>query len=124
MREIKFRGKTVDNGIWVYGTGITDFLNIYKGAKPNSKWLWSNYYQWIEVIPESVGQFIGQQDVNRVDIYEGDIVIHTSFINDKQTVVFKKGGFFVQDMLLSSYHPSNIEVVGNIYQNPKLLEEK
>jgi len=49
----KLRGKRIDSGEWVYGTGITDFLNVY-GPDRKGCWLWSNY-GWVEVQPESVG---------------------------------------------------------------------
>jgi len=71
MRKYKLRGKRIDNGEWVYGTGITDFLNIYPECKGKC-WLWATSYQWIEVDPETVGQYTGRNDKNDKEIYEGE----------------------------------------------------
>lgn len=69
-REIKFRGKRIDNGEWVYGDLFRhheeDKLCWYVGGMEN------------EVDPKTVGQYMNIEDFNGLGYYEGDIVIKMS----------------------------------------------
>lgn len=66
MREIKFRGKRLDNGEWVYGDLHirTPFPHIHSEID----------YSRVNIDPHTVGQFTGLHDKNGNEIYEGDIV--------------------------------------------------
>jgi hypothetical protein len=94
-----FRGKSIETNQWVFGTGITDFLNIYPD-RIGKLYLWSDMSYsdgfgkgWVEIIPKSLGRFY--ESLGPLDIFENDrvqLIFHdgASF----ESVGFEPGGEF------------------------------
>lgn len=68
-------------------------------------------------------QCTGLKDKNGKLIYEGDIVNYSCLpgYSDIYACTFNRGGFLIGGLLISNTHLKS-EVIGNIYENPELLE--
>lgn len=134
MREILFRGKRLDNGEWVYGNFCMDALEQTRGLcgldgfirRYNTD---TKRMEMYEVDRETIGQYTGLVDKNGRRIFEGDIV---KSIETKETGVvqfFPEHSAFMVWCKSSNevgflYECTSIaEVIGNIHDNPELLEE-
>ena len=133
MREIKFRGKRIDNGEWVYGYYFIEERDIEDGIIwrdiPQIQQRYGDHYQYFDVIPETIGQYTGLIDKNGREIYEGDIVR----IDDLGIgiVDYEEGRFAMRRReerfcwpvyCRIDHSPFVPEVIGNIHENPELLE--
>lgn len=137
MREILFRGKRVDNGEWSYGSLLIqsgEWLSNEEPA-PDESWIYGKQGEHYLVILETVGQFTGLTDKNGRKIFEGDIC---RFDNGEPNESERYTNYAVQwDCVNSQWHiveNNNCEdcldiffckrakVIGNIYDNPDLLE--
>ena len=137
MREILFRGKRIDSGKCVEGEMLHDMQDrphLYWKTPKELPIVFSNH---AIVDPATLGQFTGMTDKNDKKIFEGDIVKDESGV--AYPVVYGLTGFFLKyapphshgfhyDLLpLSNYwhaHGAIIEVIGNIHDNPELVEVK
>ena len=135
MREILFHGKRTDNGEWVEGDLLqTRYHSGHIEYQIMPQTPVSSAYP---VLSETVGQYTGLTDRNGKKIFEGDIcrfkrfndihvgeivfnVTTASFVMRYQSIVGAYGEKATQKMLLSVC--DDIEVIGNIHDNPELLE--
>ena len=142
MREILFRGKSVDNGEWFYGTP----LYLTSETNENNKFVLivpigcafgcGELDVFYAVDKDTIGQFIGLTDKNGNKIFEGDIVkgehIESSIITYgdagfiyKKIQYLNKNWYFGGSIDDIEYGFGNgyVEIVGNIHDNPELLGE-
>ena len=134
MREIKFRGQTgtTEGKKWVYGNyyKVKSFFNDKECHF--IEMIRNNHLNDFNVDENTLGQFTGLKDKNGKEIYEGDIIqilggeYEQGFYEWNEKVQIKDliyDGFNLM-MTISQIGNKAIEVIGNIYDNPELLEEE
>ena len=131
MREILFRGKRLDNGEWKCGSYVHQygcheiFLESCEG-----EYGFDHYH----VAPETVGQFTGLTDKNGTKIFEGDIVtfpfdefnpcakFKIEWVGAEFCAVHIEGKPCVWTIRVTDY-ADQMDIIGNIHDNPELLED-
>ena len=126
MREIKFRGRNVRHG-WLTGHYVVNrgVHFIVEDGIADPLTTWEDY----AIAPETVGQYTGLKDRNGKDVWEGDLlrtpegdIMVAEWIDAKIiTRCVRPYNPRYKNSLTFAY-PVSV-VVGNIYDNPELLEE-
>ncbi|MDL5143115.1 YopX family protein [Bacillus atrophaeus] len=146
MREIKFRGKPIEDYgdvKWFYGNAVINYDD-------KLAYIEADRQGYVPVEWESIGQYTGLKDKNGREIYEGDIIhcVHWFFDGHEieehftASVGFRDGSFTLENINSRyysdytgeengkgicwigdiNYCEEDYEVIGNIYENPELLE--
>lgn len=154
MREIKFRGRK-SNGEWLYGY----YNQTYTYEEGYRDCIFNHNVGFVDVTPDTVGQFTGLRDKNGKEIYEGDVLFVREWKNiamgmfaheereqfsledckgellyeSQRVVYFEEGSMCAGDYYISTlwdkqdkrhqYPIFEVEVIGNIHDNPELLNK-
>lgn len=116
MREILFKAKRKDNGEWVEG-GY--FSEPYTDKKYIIRWnsFGLGFNEFIEVAPDTLCQYTGLTDKNGQKIWENDMLGHIF-----NRVEFVDGAYCVNGDRPLCFIAKECKVIGNIFDNPELLE--
>lgn len=131
MREYKFRGRDGDD--WYYGSLFANSVGQTAICAPKSWWM-------KPVKAETVGQYTGLKDCKGQEIFEGDVVefndswhdINGNYCEKMQrgyikydygefAIVTLRGEAFLR-LLSTCVQSDTLMVIGNVHDNPKLLE--
>lgn len=117
MRDIVFKGKRIDNGEWIEGWYVPALDEgrhcIFLASAPDM----GEY-----VDPQTVCQYTALLDKTGTKVFEGDIL---SFRRGRaHEVKYAGGSFYMEGTSVPIRYAYKLEVIGNRWDNPELLEEK
>ena len=126
MREILFRGKRKDYGEWVKGSFWDEIPNDLGGIAQYG----SCVFHHIDLA--TVGQFTGLTDKNGTKVFDGDVVkvlqgkdkgvAYVGFENGAFMLYPRTGNIYERTLWAYWYNDWDVEIIGNIHDNPEFLE--
>ncbi|MBO5159612.1 MAG: hypothetical protein J6B94_08515 [Lachnospiraceae bacterium] len=121
-REILFKAKRKDNGEWVEGLPAI-FWEEYYMFNPNDK----NMAYGIDI--DTLCQYTGLTDKNGNKIWEHDIIkcgikMYVFWDEHFASWCLTRKGWLYKHFFGESQEPEDCEVIGNIFDNPELLEDE
>ena len=143
MREILFRGKRLQGGEWVEGYFFKSDINKKERESGKATLIFTPDCDTFIMVPEchnsfmvvsdTVGQYTGLKDKNGKRIFEGDIakvlqgkdkdIAYVGFENGAFMLYPKTGNIYERTLWSYWYNDWDVEVIGNITDNPELLEK-
>ena len=143
MREILFRGKRLQGGDWVEGYFFKSDINKRSRESGKATLIFTPDCDTFITVPEchnsfmvvsdTVGQYTGLNDKNGKRIFEGDVakvlqgkdkdIAYVGFENGAFMLYPKTGNIYERTLWEYWYNDWDVEVIGNITDNPELLEK-
>ena len=143
MREILFRGKRLQGGDWVEGYFFKSDINKRARESGKATLIFTPDCDTFITVPEchnsfmvvsdTVGQYTGLTDKNGKRIFEGDIakvlqgkdkdIAYVGFENGAFMLYPKTGNIYERTLWEYWYNDWDVEIIGNITDNPELLEK-
>lgn len=141
MREILFRAKSIQTGEWIEGIPIKTHLGLFISFEENPHYCSQYGYMEIDDIlmvgEKTLCQFTGLCDKNGKKIWENDIVLviyENRYYEKKELstgrIVFIRGTWYIGGKVWNELYAIDedaifqVEIVGNIFDNPELLQEE
>lgn len=126
-REIKFRGKRIGTGEWVYGYYYSECGNTYIIENRQKEDMAKRNIPF-RVKADTIGQYTGLKDRNGRDVWEGDLLRTPE--GDIMVVEWVEGGLITRCLIPAnegyintnrSAYPVCLKI-GNLWDSPELLE--